>query len=189
MNLISKFEAFRRTHVSPNPGQESELTQFTQSLAERDELKDFTDLDWLELSRNLGLDDDQYAALLEGTATWLVKEPAQITDQKAADWPDELPAEARTSSRITPNPARATRGISPKQARRGTPEFDDLMADLEDEWELDDDELDEIVEIRRAGDEFEVRYKGETRWELIEEEGDDEDEVAGPDEDFGGEEE
>jgi len=88
-----------------------------------------------------------------------------------------------------PNPARATRGIPRNQARRGTPEFDDLMDELEDEWELDDEELDDIVEIRRAGDEFEVRYKGETSWELIEEEGDDEDGVAGPDEDFGGAEE
>lgn len=88
------------------------------------------------------------------------------------------------------NPARVTRGISPKQARRGTPAFDDLMDELEDEWELDEEELDDIVEIRRVGEgEFEVRYKGETGWELIEEEGDDEDEVAGPDEDFGGAEE
>ena len=87
------------------------------------------------------------------------------------------------------NPARVTRGISPKQARRGTPEFDDLMDELEDEWELDDEELGDIVEIRRVGDGFEVRYKGETAWELIEEEGDDEDEVAGPGEDFDGREE
>ena len=85
-----------------------------------------------------------------------------------------------------PNPARAARGISTEQARRGTPEFDDLMDDLEDEWELDEEELDDIVEIRRAGEEFEVRYKGETRWVLIEEEGDDEDQISGPDEDFGG---
>ncbi len=89
------------------------------------------------------------------------------------------------------NPAPATRGISSKSARRGTSEFDDLMDELEDEWELEDDELDNIVEVRRAGDSFEIRLKGETRWELLEddEEGDDEDSVAGPDEDFGGEEE
>jgi len=87
------------------------------------------------------------------------------------------------------NPAPATRGISSKSARRGTPEFDDLMDELEDDWELDEEELDNIVEIRRAGDSFEIRLKGELQWELLEEEGDDDDEVAGEDEDFGGEEE
>lgn len=90
---------------------------------------------------------------------------------------------------IRSNPAPVTRGISSKQARRGTPEFDDLMDELEDEWELDDEELDNIVEVRRAGDSFEIRLKGEKEWELLEEEGDDEDEVAGPDEDFEGAEE
>lgn len=92
------------------------------------------------------------------------------------------------------NPARVGRGISPKQARRGTPEFDDLMGELEDEWELDEEELDDIVEVRRVGDSFEIRLKGETRWELLEddeedEDSDDEDSVAGPDEDFDGAEE
>lgn len=87
------------------------------------------------------------------------------------------------------NPSRVTRGISREQARRGTPEFDELMEELESDWELDEEELDNIVEIRRAGDSFEIRLKGEEEWELLEEEGDDEDEVAGPDEDFGWEEE
>lgn len=94
---------------------------------------------------------------------------------------------------IRSNPAPATRGISSKSARRGTPEFDLLMEELEDEWELDEEELDNIVEVRRAGDSFEIRLKGEDRWELLE---DDEDEGSdslddelGPDEDFGGEEE
>lgn len=90
------------------------------------------------------------------------------------------------------NPAPASRGISSKSARRGTPEFDDLMDELEDEWELDDEELDNIVELRRSGDSFEFRMKGTTAWELLEDEddeqGDDEDSVAGEDEDFGEEE-
>ena len=90
---------------------------------------------------------------------------------------------------IKANPAPATRGISLKSARRGTPEFEDLMDEIEDEWELEDEELDNIVEVRRSGDSFEIRLKGETRWELLEDDGDDEDEVAGRDEDFGGEEE
>jgi hypothetical protein len=101
---------------------------------------------------------------------------------------DNLRARLQASG-FRENPAPATRGISSKSARRGTPEFEDLMDELEDEWELEDDELDNIVEVRRAGDSFEIRLKGETRWELLEDEGDDEDSVAGPDEDFGGEEE
>lgn len=188
-SLVEKFERFRREHLAPNPGRESELTAFTQQLSADDELGEYTDEDWLALSRKLGLNDDQYAALMEGTASWIVDEPESITQQPASDWPDEVPKEAGISTETRSNPARATRGISSKQARRGTPEFDDLMGALEDEWELDDEELDDIVEIRRAGNEFEVRYKGETRWELIEEEGDDEDGVAGPDEDFDGAEE
>jgi hypothetical protein len=90
------------------------------------------------------------------------------------------------------NPSRVTRGISSKSARRGTPAFEDLMDELEDEWELDEEELENIVEVRRADDSFEIRLKGETEWTLLEddeEHGDDEDSVAGPDEDFGGEEE
>ena len=90
---------------------------------------------------------------------------------------------------IRSNPAPATRGISTKSARRGTPEFDALMENLESDWELDEEELDEIVEVRRAGDSFEIRLKGEETWELLEDEGDDEDEVVGQDEDFEGEEE
>ena len=92
------------------------------------------------------------------------------------------------------NPTPATRGISSKSARRGSPEFDDLMEELEDEWELDEEELDNIAELRRCGDSFEFRLKGETRWELLEddEEGggsDDEDSADGRREDFDGEEE
>lgn len=97
-----------------------------------------------------------------------------------------------SGERMNPDPA--TRGISSKSARRGTPEFDDLMDELEDEWELDEEELDNIVELRRAGDSFEFRLKGESSWELLEDDeeesgSDDEDSELGPDEDFGGEEE
>lgn len=92
------------------------------------------------------------------------------------------------------NPAPATRSTSSKSARRGSPEFDDLMEQLEDEWELDEEELDNIAELRRSGDSFEFRLKGETHWELLEddEEGggsDDEDSADGRREDFDGEEE
>lgn len=85
---------------------------------------------------------------------------------------------AGAASETRPNPVRVTRGISPKQARRGTHEFDVLMEELEDEWELDEEELDNIVEIRRSvdGDSFEIRFKGEDRWELLED-----DEEAGSD--------
>lgn len=99
---------------------------------------------------------------------------------------------AGISSKTRPNPASATRGISTEQARRGTPEFDRLMDELEDEWELDEEELDEIVEIRRAGDSFEIRLKGEDRWELLEDDEDEgtdgEDSEILEDEDFGEEE-
>lgn len=102
--------------------------------------------------------------------------------------------QAAGTSETRSNPGRVTRGISPESARRGTPEFEDLMDELEDEWELDEEELENIVEVRRAGDSFEIRLKGETRWELLEdddedEHGDDEDSVAGRDEDFDGAEE
>lgn len=188
-NLVDKFEQFRRAHLAPNPPRGSELTAFTRQLSEDGELGEYSDVDWLALSRKLGLNDDQYAALMEGTASWIVDEHEPITEQPTADWPDEVPADAEKTAQTRANPARVSRGISRKQARRGTPEFDDLMAELEDEWELDDEELDNIVEVRRAGDSFEIRLKGETEWELLEDEGDDEDEVAGPGEDFGGAEE
>lgn len=68
-----------------------------------------------------------------------------------------------------------TRGNPSESARRGTREFDDLMDELEEGWELDDDELDDIVEVRRCGDSFEIRLKGEDGWELLEDEDDDED--------------
>lgn len=105
---------------------------------------------------------------------------------------DEIRARLKSAG-IQANPARVTRGISLKQAaRRGSQEFDDLMDELESDWELDGEELDNIVEIRRYEDSFEIRFKGSDSWELLEddEEGsDDDDSVAGPDEDFGGEEE
>lgn len=69
------------------------------------------------------------------------------------------------------------------------------MDELEDEWDLDEDELDNIVEIRRAGDSFEIRLKGEDGWDLLEEDDDEPertdtgDSSVGADEDFGGEEE
>lgn len=92
---------------------------------------------------------------------------------------------------IRSNPARVGRGISSKSARRGTPEFEEMMEDLEADWELDEEELDNIVEVRRAGDSFEIRLKGDDRWELLEddeEDSDGDDDPLGPDEDFGEEE-
>jgi hypothetical protein len=91
---------------------------------------------------------------------------------------------------IRSNPRPATRGIQGKSARRGTPEFEDLMAEMEEEWDLDEEELENIAEIRRAGDSFEFRIKGSDEWELLEdEEEDDGDGPPGRGEDFGGEEE
>jgi len=191
MNLVDKFERFRRSHLAPNPPRGSELTAFTRQLSEDGELGEYTDEDWLTLTRKLGLNDDQYAALMEGTASWIVDEPESITEQPASDWPDEIPGSAEKGVQPRSNPVRVTRGISSKSARRGTQEFDDLMDELEDEWELDEEELDNIVEVRRAGDSFEIRFKGEDRWELLEDEeeedgSDAEDSDLGPEEDFGG---
>jgi hypothetical protein len=92
------------------------------------------------------------------------------------------------------NPSRRTKDSTGPSARRGTQEFEDLMDEVEDEWELEDDELDNIVEVRRSGDSFEIRLKGEDRWELLEDDEDEDsgdgDSVAGRGEDSGeGEEE
>ena len=107
---------------------------------------------------------------------------------------DSIRARLGSIAGTRPNPGPSTRGISSKSARRGTREFDDLMDELEDEWELDEEELENIVEVRRSGDSFEFRLKGETKWELLEDDeedgdSDDEDSVAGRHEDFGAEEE
>ncbi len=75
--------------------------------------------------------------------------------------------------------------------RRGSEDFYQLLKEMAREWEFDEEELDNIVEIRRAGDSFEVRYKGESEWEYLEE-GDEEDDDRGEDfdaDDFDGEEE
>ena len=197
MNLIAEFERFKASSVRRNPSRgESETTAFMQHLSEEGILQDFTDVDWLKLAERLEMTDDQYAAMFEGTASWILPESLSVARQEPADWPDELPQQGARTIKTMANPAPATRGISSKSARRGTPEFEDLMDEVEDDWELDEEELENIVEVRRAGDSFEIRMKGETEWELLEEEGDDNDEVSegeesdlGPDEDFGGEEE
>lgn len=83
------------------------------------------------------------------------------------------------------NPVRRSSGPA-QSARRGTMEFEVLMEDLLAEWELEDEELENITEVRRAGDSFEIRLKGSGRWELLEddEEEDDEDFDSESDEDF-----
>lgn len=68
------------------------------------------------------------------------------------------------------NPTPATRGNSTEQARRGTSEFDELIEDLEQEYDLDDETLDGIVEIRWPEDgDAEYRLKGEQEWKKADE--------------------
>src|SRR3990167_4407914 len=74
-------------------------------------------------------------------------------------------------------------GHSGPTARRGTPAFEELMEEMLEEWELEEDLADNIVELRRYEDTFEYRLKGHSTWELLED--DDED---GADEDDGEEE-
>ena len=71
-------------------------------------------------------------------------------------------------------------------ARRGTRQFDELLEEMLDEWDVEEDLVDDIVELRRYEDTFEYRLKGHAEWELLEDDGDDEDDA---DEDDGDEEE
>lgn len=169
-----------------NPGGEEKLYDFLQELSTEGRLFDYSEQDWVEAGRAYGMDDDEIAAWVETAASWLTDttEGGEVEPEQSS-W-----ASQGGGVRTMANPARATRGKSSESARRGTPEFDDLMDEIEDEWELEEEELDNIVEVRRAGKSFEIRLKGESTWELLEEEGDDDDEIVGRDEDFGvGEEE
>lgn len=169
-----------------NPESER-LYEFLQELSSEGKLFDYSEQDWVEAGRAYGMSDDEVAAWVETAASWL------DDTTEGGEYEPEHSAWASSGLKVMANPAPVTRGISSKQgARRGTREFEDLMDELEDEWELDEEELENIVEVRRAGDSFEIRLKGETRWELLEddeEHGDDEDAALGPNEDFGGAEE
>lgn len=178
MNLIAEFERFEASRVKGNPGrEESRTTSFMQYLAEEGTLQEYTDADWLRLSQLLGMTDDQYAAMFEGTASWVVPEPEAVEDQPAADWPDEVPRPRVDSPPVTRgNPGK--RGFhSGPTARRGTRQFDELLAEMLEEWDVEEDLVDDIVELRRYEDTFEYRLKGHAEWELLEDDGDDEDDV------------
>ena len=66
-------------------------------------------------------------------------------------------------------------------AHRGTPAFEELMEEMLEEWELEDDLADNIVELRRYEDTFEYRLKGCSTFEVLVDDEDDEDD-AGDDE-------
>jgi hypothetical protein len=163
MNLIAEFERFQATHPQANPVRESETTAFIQHLSEVGTLGDFTDVDWLRLAEKLGLTDDQYAAMFEGTASWIIQEPIPVQDQEYADWPDELPHGTSSSAPVT-------RGNPPKSAVRGSREFGILLRELMDEWELSRRTVDRIDEIRKVGRDFEIRMAGSRTWEQLVEE-------------------
>ena len=161
MNLIAEFEHFEAMRPRANPAaREAETTAFVQDLAERGILQDFSDVDWLKLAERLGLTDDQYAALFEGTASWIVPEPEAVPDQEPADWPDEVP-------RGTASSAPVTRGNPPESAVRGSREFGILLRELLNEWELSRREINRIDEIRKVGNEFEIRSAGSRTWEQL----------------------
>ena len=95
---------------------------------------------------------------------------------------DDLRRRLETSG--TPSSPSRPRGNPQKKgfhsgptARRGTPAFEDLMEEMLEEWELEEDLADNIVELRRYEDTFEYRLKGHSTWELLEDDGDDEDDV------------
>jgi hypothetical protein len=164
------------------------LYDFLGDLSSEGKLFDYSEQDWVEAGRSYGMSDNEISAWIETAASWL---------DDTTEGGEYEPAHSFWSSggtRTMANPAPATRGISSRSARRGSVEFDDMMDELEADWEMDEEELGEIVEIRRSGESFEIRLKGGDRWELIEddeeEDSDDGDGPVGPDEDFGeGEEE
>lgn len=91
--------------------------------------------------------------------------------------------------------APVTRGNPSKQAhrkapsaRRGTQAFEDLMDEMLRDWEVEEELLDDMVELRRCEEEdsYEYRLKGHDEWELLDDDGDDEDDA---DDDDGSEEE
>lgn len=171
-----------------NPPTEK-MYEFLQELSSEGKLFDYSEQDWVEAGRSYGMSDDEISNWVETAASWLT----DTTDH--GDYEPETSAWAGKGVQPTQNPSPATRGISAKQARRGTPEFAQLLGQLEDEWEFDDEELDNIVEIRHDGETFSIRMKGEDTWEFVE---DDEEDEDGPtdedeldpsdDEDFGEEE-
>ena len=51
------------------------------------------------------------------------------------------------------------------------------MEEMLEEWDLEEDLADNIVELRRYEDTFEYRLKGRSTFELLEDDGDDEDDA------------
>ena len=93
--------------------------------------------------------------------------------------------------------APVTRGNPGKQAsrqapsaRRGTQAFEDLMDEMLEDWEVEDDLLDDMVELRRCEEEdsYEYRLKGHDEWELLDDDGDEEDDAGEGDDDLSEEE-
>mgnify|MGYP001604602262 CR=1 FL=1 len=82
-----------------------------------------------------------------------------------------------SASRPRVNPRKSGFHSGPT-ARRGTPAFEGLMEEMLEEWELEDDLADNIVELRRYEDTFEYRLKGCSTFEVLVDDGDDEDDAA-----------
>lgn len=156
MNLIAEFEHFEAMRPRANPAREAETTAFIQDLSERGILQDFSDVDWLKLAERLDLTDDQYAAMFEGTASWIVPEQYPVAIQESADWPDEVP-----------NPALRKSIVGPSGAVRGTAEFENLLNELNEEWEFSRKELRSVDAIRKVDGEFEILTNGSKTWQIV----------------------
>lgn len=60
-------------------------------------------------------------------------------------------------------------------ARRGTREFDDLLEEMLEEWDVEEELVDDIVELRRYEDTFEYRLKGKPSFEILTDDDEDDD--------------
>ena len=74
--------------------------------------------------------------------------------------------------------------------RRGTQAFEDLMEEMLRDWDVEEELLDDMVELRRCEEEdsYEYRLKGHDEWELLDDDGDEEDDAEEGDDDFSEEE-
>jgi hypothetical protein len=223
MNALEReYVRFEASSTRQNPshgGGAGDISDFIRHLSAEKTLGEFKQGDWVEFGRNKGLNDDQIGSMLEGTATWIVDEKVPVSEQEPADWPEDTSKlrGGRSEPSLSPVPRGNPQESTPRTtsaARRGTPEFDELMGDLVDGYvdarypgltgyayqaEMLDPEkgtetmesiLDDIVELRWPEDAHpEFRLKGEDNWRSIEDTEDFPQPSADPVDDAEGEEE
>ncbi len=86
-NIIADFRRFQEKQIRGNPD-ESPVIAFAGELSRESRLLDYDEEDWWKLGESLNMSDDEIGALIEGTATWIVKEDVAASKQKPADWPE-----------------------------------------------------------------------------------------------------